>query len=249
MSDDYILVTISGCEGSSSHQQATRHIHWLAARPQCQPVRKSLGERRLEYPTQYGLYRHGHTTRFARCGLRDLRILVIDTKEFPAGTFLRDMEAIEAFPPTCVEGQDLVDWRRGNKYFGEYLSQGSLHIEGHGVQVSMQTLIDNGLFDLLPGLDDEDSWTYWANRVVQLRAPFNNITAPSATYKLALRKAIMLAGSCFEGRWSLPMTLFLLSLTPRLDNDTIIISGILALFTGKLVIPVAVNGYFLDGVC
>ena len=122
MSDDYILVTISGCEGSSSHQQATRHIHWLAARPQCQPVRKSLGERRLEYPTQYGLYRHGHTTRFARCGLRDLRILVIDTKAFPAGTFLRDMEAIEAFPPTCVEGQDLVDWRRGNKYFGEYLS-------------------------------------------------------------------------------------------------------------------------------
>ena len=113
----------------------------------------------------------------------------------------------------------------------------------------MQTLIDNGLFDLLPGLDDEDSWTYWGNRVVQLRAPFNNITAPSATYKLALRKAIMLAGSCFEGRWSLPMTLFLLSLTPRLDNDTIIISGILALFTGKLVIPVAVNGYFLDGVC
>ena len=51
MSDDYILVTISACEGSSSHQQATRHIHWLAARPQCQPVRKSLGERRLEYPT------------------------------------------------------------------------------------------------------------------------------------------------------------------------------------------------------
>ena len=40
MSDDCILVTTLGCEGSSSHQQATRHIHWLAARPQCQPVRK-----------------------------------------------------------------------------------------------------------------------------------------------------------------------------------------------------------------
>ena len=40
MSDDYILVTTLGCEGSSSHQQATRHIHWLAARHQCQPVRK-----------------------------------------------------------------------------------------------------------------------------------------------------------------------------------------------------------------
>ena len=53
MSDDYIVVTISGCEGSSHHQQATRHTHWLAARPQCQPVRKSLGERRLEYPTVF----------------------------------------------------------------------------------------------------------------------------------------------------------------------------------------------------
>ena len=40
MSDHYILVTISGCEGSSSHQQATRHIHWLAGRPRYQPVRK-----------------------------------------------------------------------------------------------------------------------------------------------------------------------------------------------------------------
>ena len=32
MSDDYILVTVTGCEGSSSHQQATRHTHWLAGR-------------------------------------------------------------------------------------------------------------------------------------------------------------------------------------------------------------------------
>ena len=63
------------------------------------------------FAIQYGLDRHSHTTRFARCELRDLRILVIDTKGFPAGTFLRDMEAIEAFPPTCVGEQDLVDWR------------------------------------------------------------------------------------------------------------------------------------------
>ena len=44
MSDDYILVMIPGCEGNSSHQQATRHIHWLAGRPRCQPVKgKSTG--------------------------------------------------------------------------------------------------------------------------------------------------------------------------------------------------------------
>ena len=43
------------------------------------------------------------------------------------------------------------------------------------------------------------------------------------------------------------MTLFLLSLTPRLNDDAITISRILALFTGKLIIPIAVNDYFWTG--
>ena len=82
----------------------------------------------LLFAIQFIYYRH--LSAKDRSCLAEIKLYIIDTRQFLSGTFIRDLDLIDAF---CVAENSLSDFRsmrnRPNYYFGEYLSQGSLKIE------------------------------------------------------------------------------------------------------------------------
>ena len=190
----------------------------------------------LLFAIQYGLYRNQQTNGYSRTELQGLFILVVDTGDFPPGTFIRDLEAIKAFLPSYLQLDKIYGWRTRpirRLYFGEYLSQGSLAVKGKCVQTSLERMIDSGLFSLVPDLRDTTTWRKLADRVVDLREVFDSDPSYSATSKQDVRRATFMAETCFGSHWTLPMTLMLLSLKYRSRDNRIIVEAVLALFTGK----------------
>ena len=190
----------------------------------------------LLFAIQYGLYRNQQTNGYSRTDLRDLFILVVDTSKLPPGTFIRDLDAMKAFLASWVP-LDKIYSRRTRPirrlYFGEYLSQGSLAVQGKSVQTSLERMINSGLFSLVPELQDSKKWKKWADRVVDLREVFESHPSYAVTSKKDVRRATFMAETCFGRHWTLPMTLMLLSLKCRSCDDPIIVEAVLALFTGK----------------
>lgn len=82
----------------------------------------------LLFAIQYIYYRH-LSHRDGSC-LAEIKLYIIDTMQFPRGTFLRDLDLINIF---CEFNEELKGFQsmrnRPDYYFGEYLSQGSLKIE------------------------------------------------------------------------------------------------------------------------
>ncbi len=192
----------------------------------------------LLFLLQYGLYRHVRD--FGKPALSDIYVLMVDTRGFPNGTFVRDLELINEFERHFRDDakktrdktlQRVKEFRLSNKYFGEYLSQGRLRVKGHCCQGSMRQLIDLGLFKLCPGLENSVQWTGWVKIVVEIRYKFRNQTV--ATDKTVLRTAVTIAQACFGGRWALPVTAMLLSLQPRRHNDETILDAFRSLFSGE----------------
>ncbi|GFF97125.1 hypothetical protein IFM53868_08906 [Aspergillus udagawae] len=145
---------------------------------------------------------------------------MIDTRDFQERTF-KDLEVVTALDTHDGYWDDYLTLR-STDYFGEYLSQGALDIQGKCVQVSFQTLIDLGLFVLFPPLAVEAEWEKSARMVVELWQPFYRreicITTPDE-----LRTAVRLARDGFGGRWTFPVAAMLLALKPRANNDQVII--------------------------
>lgn len=191
----------------------------------------------LLFAILYGIYRSSHgKLGHAQVPTQDLQILVVNTQLFPPGAFIRDLDLIDAFPPLTSKQIKLREWRtrcERRLYFGEFLSQGSLNIEGRCVQTSLKALIDNGVFELCPGMENKAHWHDWANRTVDLREPFRTNIAPAPTSKRDLRVALVIAESCFGTCWTLPLLLTLLSFKPRREADNNFVPGVIALFTSK----------------
>jgi hypothetical protein len=195
----------------------------------------------LLFALQYGLYKSRPRNGYPGCDFETLFLLVVDTQDFPAGAFVRDRELLNAFVTDeerlgKIGLGKVLEWRTRIPqplYFGEYLSQGSLDVRGRCVQTSLKALIENGLFDLVPALRDPSGWNYWANRVVELRIPFEAKRPSPATLETDVQKALLLAERSFGPAWTLPMALMLLSLSPRPLGDPIIVDGVLAEFTSK----------------
>ncbi|RHZ59205.1 hypothetical protein CDV55_101346 [Aspergillus turcosus] len=188
----------------------------------------------LLFALQYGLHRH--RTDRPRPAIEEVFLLMIDTRDFPERTFIKDLEAVNAFD--THEMQHMRHWDdylalRRYDYFGEYLSQGALDIQGRCVEVSFQTLIDLGLFELFPPLAAEAEWERWARRVIELRQPFYRQEITKATAD-EVRTAVQLARNGFGGRWTFPVAAMLLAFKPRANNDQAILEGFEAEFAGKV---------------
>lgn len=193
----------------------------------------------LLFAIQYGLYKH-RGNHFVKPDLSKISLLLLDTRDVPEGTFIKDLEIMETFsaysdPKVKKNLKDLVDFRRDNRgyYFGEYLTQGDVDIEGKCVVTNMQRLIDTGLFELIPNFRDESKWTVWSNRVLQLRKPFNTPQDARTTIHAEVRNAMAIAVACFGGRWVFPVATMLLALEPRKKKDPVIVSAFAAMFSGK----------------
>lgn len=156
---------------------------------------------------------------------RDIRICVVDTREFHHGAFVSDLDLLEAFKRYSPRLARFADLRATQFYFGEYLSQGALKIEGKCSIVSAQGLIDAGLLSLR----DEFQASYdsprleWAKKVVELRRALDPaLLEPSLGQQIRTAQEI---GNLFDRKFRLPVAIQLTALCPgHLSADVIVAS-------------------------
>lgn len=165
---------------------------------------------------RYIFYKHYNIN--DRSHIRDIQLLVVDTEKFQARTFIRDLDLISAFRRFNIQAfHSLSNWRTTDKYFGEYLSQGSLDIEGKCSIVSAQTMISSGLLDLhidFKHANEGRDSDKWAKSVLQIR---DTITAARHKQPVSLDvldKAYQVAME-FGAPWSLPIAISLMALIPH----------------------------------
>lgn len=196
----------------------------------------------LLFILQYGLFR-SVTDKCGKSKLSKIFLCIVDTRDFPQGTFLQDLQLIKAYQnerhPLSM-GHTLGELRslREEKgyYFGEYLSQGRLDIKGKSRHTSFGIMIQLGLYHLCPGLSQKEFWPLWAKRVVQLREKNFDVPQPWSTSASEVRYAITIAQACFGDALSLPTAAMLLGLRARSHNDEAIVKPLLACFSGKSLI-------------
>ncbi|AEO69544.1 uncharacterized protein THITE_2120098 [Thermothielavioides terrestris NRRL 8126] len=154
----------------------------------------------------------------------DIFLCIVDTTLFPRGVFLRDLDLIDAFRRFDDQLYNLGILRREHRggllYFGEYLSQGALKIEGKCRIVSAQAMIDRGLYDLQPRFKEFADWQpTWepllASPVLELRAEFKQKSGDAWDVSFKEHLAAMDIADLFGGRWALPVAANLLALRPR----------------------------------
>ncbi|KAL2819575.1 hypothetical protein BDW59DRAFT_151364 [Aspergillus cavernicola] len=182
----------------------------------------------LLFALQYALYRHSKDGD----DLSQIYLIILDTRAFPEGTFIQDMEVMRAFQGTDGRLQKFVEFRESEYYFGEYLTQGRLNIQGRCVCASVQQMIEFGLFDLQPALADESQWKWWPKRVLDFRQLFQSGKCVPATDG-DVETAVDIARRCFGAQWVVPGSLMLLALQPRTRDDRVILRGFKERFTGS----------------
>ncbi|EWG38562.1 hypothetical protein FVEG_14916 [Fusarium verticillioides 7600] len=184
----------------------------------------------LLFLLQYGLHRTTPRSEI-NSELSEMKLIMIDTRNFPSQTFLRDIDAINCYRPYDRYIEKVRGWRMDDLYFGEYLSQGSLDIRGKCVQMTMQQLIDGGLLTVIcPALDQKQNWSYWPTTVRALRKGIRNNDAVDARQ---IRTAISL-GQVYGGdKFAIPLALMLLGLRSQPSDDELIFKTFSYLFTDE----------------
>jgi hypothetical protein len=190
-------------------------------------------------------YAHYRAHRFWDENFKKLFLCVVDTTLLPPMVFMRDTDLLTAFSkydnsPSCMKKTlpKLQSLRRkkhrefsGSYYFGEYLSQGALRIEGCCSILSMQDIIDAGLYTLkeelkLPTAENEA----WANRVIMLREGFY-VSKPCGTADDDAVECAYYIGDMYGPTWKLPIALAFLALKPRPNWDDAMIEELRTLYS------------------
>ncbi|EWZ87339.1 hypothetical protein FOWG_09226 [Fusarium oxysporum f. sp. lycopersici MN25] len=209
------------------------HLRWKCNHLKKSPCNLMSWSSSLLFLLQYALYRH--TTDFEpKPQFPNIKIIMIDTRDFPEQTFLRDLDALEWLheEPDPVFKR-LYNNRNGRFYFGEYLTQGYLDITGKCVEMTMQQLVDGGLFTVIcPALDKpQNDWKEWPKAVCnRLRV---DIASNKAVDQKQIRTAIFLARDCVGDRFLVPLALMLLGLRSRQSDNAAIANAFHSLFTDK----------------
>ncbi|KAI5463656.1 hypothetical protein BGZ63DRAFT_462874 [Mariannaea sp. PMI_226] len=194
----------------------------------------------LLFALHYGLHRH--RCKYNASKLSKISLLILDTTKLPEGTFINEMEIIEVFvgyadtmqhPKKNLKALHEIRTGPGDRYYGEYLSQGDLDIQGKCAQTTIERIIDLGLFNLYPELGDKEEWKYLPTRVDNLRWSFHLSTDITPTTEVEVGKAIALGKVCLGGRWALPVAAMLLALKRHKDGDPVIVQGLADVFSRK----------------
>lgn len=172
----------------------------------------------LLFAIQYIYYRH-QDLRDAS-SLDDIDLYVIDTTQFPLGTFLRDLDLIKAFLPFDTPQEknlkDLLTLReKPNFYFGEYLSQGSLKIEGKCQRISAATLFENdALYRLQPEFGaisnrPPGEKAVWVQEVNRIRDALYQQQGRLSMQEMSNRlEAVGELSGHFPPSWQLPLAIY-----------------------------------------
>jgi hypothetical protein len=157
---------------------------------------------------------HLHANARDGSDFEDIQLCIIDTTCLPIGVLVRDLDLIRAYSSYDVdlaETEKLRTVKQGGRfYFGEYLSQGALKIEGECDIVSASALIGHGLFDLQPVFKDFAQWQKayrppWAYPVLHLRANISQKASRTSTADIL--RAVVGITQLFGSRWRLPMAI------------------------------------------
>ncbi|PCD21511.1 hypothetical protein AU210_016472 [Fusarium oxysporum f. sp. radicis-cucumerinum] len=197
----------------------------------------------LLFALVYIFYLHANTRDGSTFG--NIHLCVVDTSSFPEAVFLRDVDLIRAyrsFDSRLWNFEGLRCKRRsgfsGYYYFGEYLSQGALKIEGKCQIVPARDIILRGLYDVRPEFAKFENWEpqqspLWANAVIELRESFyltktkQQRTSTEGEQRKICKKALNAAfgiSRLFESHWRLPIAASFIALAPhRTDNEEILL--------------------------
>ncbi|KAJ5946283.1 hypothetical protein N7454_003122 [Penicillium verhagenii] len=178
----------------------------------------------LLFAIQYIYYRH--LSDKDRSHLKDIKLYVIDTTLFPHGTFMRDLDLIESFSKYDSHNpyknlENLGRMRKGDFYYGEYLSQGQLKIEGKCEVISARCLFESDrLRRLQPDFhkiyeisvrDGKPVWVKEVNRLRQKVWPFEY--TPLDDHEMAERsKAIKEILQGLTPSWRFPLAIYFTAL-------------------------------------
>ncbi|KAJ9485962.1 hypothetical protein VN97_g7382 [Penicillium thymicola] len=134
----------------------------------------------LLFAIQYIYYRH--LSPEDGSSLEDIKLYAIDTTGFPKGTFLRDLDLIDAFceyddHPREKDLENLRSLRTNTEYyFGVYLSQGSLKIQGNCEIIPATSLFEGDRlrrlqprFRVFNGFPSRNGKPIWPIEVIRLR--------------------------------------------------------------------------------
>lgn len=161
-------------------------------------------------------------------------LFILDTSGLPEGTFIKDLDILDAFKGESADLRNFLHMRRRQDtkryYFGEYVTQGQIQIDGKCASVSLQQMLNSGLFQLHPVPGNKDGWDSLANRVLELR---RGSTALVPTTPSDVRKAITIAQSCFGDRWVVPLSAMLLAIKPGSQDNAKIAAAYSAMFAGE----------------
>ncbi|TLS20419.1 uncharacterized protein PpBr36_11380 [Pyricularia pennisetigena] len=114
---------------------------------------------------------------YRNLSLEQVHIVIISTTQFSELVFVRDAYLIDRYTKSLKE--DAISYKDGYQkslktlwgmrqmgyYFGEFLSQGALCIEGKSSVVCAAELARRGIFELHPELlEDPTQWSQWVRR-------------------------------------------------------------------------------------
>jgi hypothetical protein len=159
-------------------------------------------------------------------------ISVVDTARLPARVFMSDMFLISAFSKYDTSARlpsasrmrlsDIHSLRQrkhpeyaGSNYFGEYLSQGALRVEGHLSMVSLAGIVNAGFYTLRQDLSlSKPKDKSGAVSIIKLREKFYTPSSRCPAEAFEIRSALRI-GEKYGPSWKLPMALAFLALKPR----------------------------------
>lgn len=143
------------------------------------------------FAIQYAIYKSQHR----HISHSDIRICIVNTKQFLRGQFARDVTLLNAHLAAAealdVKIPKFFRFRLNNNdyYNGEYLSQGTVNHAGRSCIVSLEELEKADLCKLYPEFKPRRKPPQWANRVRDLREEWSfeqRTTDQEIQYALAI---------------------------------------------------------------
>ena len=156
-----------------------------------------------------------------------IKLCVLDTSSLDTYVFL-------PAPGLIAKYDLLINTEARRRYHDdEYLVHGKLDVDGLADTVSLATLRAEGLFDLVPELDEEEDKPRLRRRILQWRTRLCNAPMPISPKDRGL--ALWIA-SLFGTGLTIPMLIALLSLRgrPLVDKSFL---RVIRIFPGKLIEP------------
>lgn len=186
----------------------------------------------LLFAIQYMLFRHA--TDYNKPDWQDIKLCIIDTKSYSDAVFIRDMDLIDKFAPHDSNLKYFKGLRRREFYFGEYLSQGALRIEGKCEIISAEAMINAGLLKLnreFKKYVNDPTNKDWARPVLHVRKNCEDSWSQSPPIsEKKIQKAIAVS-QLFGQRFRLPIAINLVAVLKG-EMDVEILSRVFGGFLG-----------------